>query len=212
MKLFHACIVHTKERTNELCTCVFFFSFFFLQNNKLMIFDISISMHGMVQCVLNRCLYSFPTSPNAQCISNRHFICILSHLKCNFFLLYCVFLLLPATRSETNAVSKIFCWTAPVQATVCVFMHFSMHDWQKNSHGILKHIPFRMRKTDKVVERMPCSLHLIMGNRDHPLGKSAPLLWLKKTKIVAHKFIWMLHLCVWVRPGWAFCENVERRF
>lgn len=57
--------------------------FFFLLNNKKMIFDICIciSMHGMVQWALNRYLCSFFNSESTMCTSNRRFICILSHLK-----------------------------------------------------------------------------------------------------------------------------------
>lgn len=67
-----------KHRAKDVHIC-------FFKSNKMMIFDISISMHGMVQCALNHCLCSFPTL-NARCTSNRHFICILSHLKRNFSL------------------------------------------------------------------------------------------------------------------------------
>lgn len=93
----------------HVCLCTVPHICFFL-NNKMMIFDISISMHGMVQCALNRCLCSFPTPTAHNVYINWHFIPFKPQLftRCRYF---CIIFL-------ENAVVLYFCLSMAAWCTV----------------------------------------------------------------------------------------------
>lgn len=77
----------------------------FFLNNKMMIFDICISMHGMVQWALNCCLCSFSNSESTMCTM---------YIKPTFYLHLIPFEQSERERKETNKIERtqlftVFC-------------------------------------------------------------------------------------------------------